>query len=78
MSERPLRPGRVEAIVTALYEHHAFARDDFGVTYFLYRSGFEYSNPAAFEDLRIGSIVHLTAIDHPRGKRGIEILIVRT
>lgn len=72
-------PGRnrVEATVTYLCNGHAFATDEFGVSYFLLPSHFEYSNPAGFADLRIGTIVHLTPIDHPKGKRGLEILILR-
>ncbi len=68
---------RVEGIVTTLFQSHAFATDEFGVNYFILPSHFEQSQPAAFADLRRGSVVMFTPIDHPKGKRALEILLVR-
>ena len=68
---------RVSAHITHLFDGHAFATDEFGVTYFILPSHFEQSQPAAFADLRLGSEVLFTPIQHPKGKRAIEILLVR-
>ena len=67
---------RVEVTVTSLSAAHAFARDDFGESYFIYRGNFQQTS-AEFETITEGTVLTGLPIQHPQGWRLIEIRVER-
>jgi len=68
--------GRTEATITDLRESYALALDDWGTTYFIFHTALQQTGQYGFTDLRLGTRVALTPIDHPKGARGIEVEVV--
>lgn len=67
---------RITATVMQSFPSHALALDDWGVTYFILYNAVQTTGQYAFADLRVGSQVRLTRIDHPKGPRGIEVEVL--
>lgn len=68
---------RIVATVTQVSPSFVLALDAWGVTYFVLFNAVQATGAYGFSDLRYGSQVELTPIDHPKGKRGIEVRIVQ-
>ena len=55
---------------------YVHARDDHGLSYFVFHSAFELMGRWDIADLQVGSQIKLTPIDHPKGLRGVDVEIV--
>lgn len=55
---------------------YALALSDMGQSFLLPQRNFERLGVLGFDDLRIGSVVEFTAIEGPRGLRGVDIRVV--
>jgi len=72
------RDHKITATVSLLRFDRGYAKalDAHGVEYFIFHNAVETMGQHDFGDLQIGSHVRLMPIDHPRGRRGIEVEIV--
>jgi len=68
--------GRTEATITSICGGYVYALDDWGTRYFIFHNAVAQMGRWGFVDLRQGSRVELTPIDHPKGARGIEVEIL--
>lgn len=69
---------KVHATILIVDWARAFARaiDAHGHEFFIFSNAIEQTGRYRFEDLRTGTTVKLTPIDHPKGLRGIEVQIL--
>jgi len=67
---------KVTATVISKADWHLFADDAAGFRYFVFHNAVSQLRGLSFYDLCAGSVIMLTPIDHPKGKRGIEVEIV--
>lgn len=65
------------ATIVELHDWHAFAQDDAGFRYFIFHNAVATTGQWCFDDLRQGSVVAMTVIEHPKGLRGIEVDIIQ-
>jgi cold shock CspA family protein len=76
----PAAQGRLRGVVTTVQPGYVFALVDAGaagsLSVFIHRFACQRTGSFDFTDLREGSRVELTIIDHPRGLRGIEVRII--
>lgn len=72
----PPPTGRILATVTSTHGSYVRAMDDWGATYFVLFNAVQQTGRFGFADLQPGSRVRLTAIEHPKGLRGIEVEVV--
>jgi hypothetical protein len=68
--------GKIPATVTRVYDTYVLAMDAWACEYFILYTAVETMGRWGFPDLRIGSNVKLTPIEHPKGWRGIDVEIV--
>lgn len=69
------KPPRYTATITRREPNFAFALDEWGVSYFIHRSGIQLTGPG-WDSLHEGTKVELTPLTHPKGPRGIEVKIL--
>ena len=62
--------------MTSLSAAHAFARDDYGESYFIYAGNFQQTS-AEFNTIAEGTVLTGVPIQHPKGWRLIEIRVER-
>jgi|PlaIllAssembly_1097288.scaffolds.fasta_scaffold859102_2 cold shock CspA family protein len=66
----------IEGVIEALHDTYGFIRGRDSVSRFFLPSALQVTQGVAFEDLRIGSRVEFVHIDHPRGPRAIEVIVL--
>ena len=73
-----LRDYKIPATVTTTHFDRGFVKalDADGIDYFIFHNAVDMMGRHDFADLRMGSRVRLTPIQHPRGWRGIEVEIL--
>lgn len=72
------RDYKVQATIHWIHPERKFCKavDPHGVEYFIFHSAFQATDYRDIGDVEIGTHVRLTPIDHPRGRRGIDVEIV--
>lgn len=63
--------------VEKMFDTYGFIRGTDGVSRFFLPTALQMTQEAQFDDIVAGTVVQFAHIDHPRGPRAIEVLVVR-